>query len=161
MPYVSQNIGAGNLKRAVRSVWEGILVTVSLGGFFGALSAIFSRQLSGIMSSDPVEIGYSMQKMVLISSTYFICGINEILGAALRSMGKPLAATISTMVWMCAFRFVWVYIIYPLFPQNLTYLYLVWPIGWVLSSLTLLLVLIPTVKKLRVKMAAQTASAEV
>lgn len=155
MPYVSQNIGAGNLKRAVRSVWEGILVTVGLGGFFGALSAIFARQLSGIMASDAEVIRYSMQKMVLISSTYFICGINEILGAALRSMGKPLASTISVMLWMCAFRFVWVYGIYPNLPQNLTFLYLVWPIGWVMSSLTLLCVLIPTVKKLKAKTSAQ------
>ena len=155
MPYVSQNIGAGNLKRAVRSIWEGILVTIALGGFFGMLSATFSRQLSGIMTTDPEAIKYSMQKMVLISSTYFICGINEILGAALRSMGKPLASTIATMVWMCAFRFVWVYLIYPLFPKNLTYLYLVWPVGWVMSGLTLLCVLIPTIKKLKKKAATQ------
>jgi len=155
MPYVSQNIGAGNLKRAVRSVWEGILVTVVLGGFFGALSAVFSRQLSGIMSSDEEAIKYSMQKMVLISSTYFICGINEILGAALRSMGKPLASTVSVLVWMCAFRFVWVYLVYPLLPATLTWLYLVWPIGWVMSSLTLLCVLVPTVKKMKAKKSAQ------
>ena len=131
------------------------MVTVALGGCFGALSAIFSRELSGIMSSDPEAIKYSMQKMVLISSTYFICGINEILGAALRSMGKPLSSTLSTMVWMCAFRFVWVYLIYPLFPKNLTCLYLVWPIGWVMSSLTLLCVLIPTIKKLKEKTTPQ------
>ncbi|MBQ7768971.1 MAG: MATE family efflux transporter [Oscillospiraceae bacterium] len=158
MPYVSQNIGAGNLKRSVRSIWEGILVTVALGGFFGSLSAIFSRQLSGIMSADPEAIKYSMQKMVLISSTYFICGINEILGAALRSMGKPLASTVSVMVWMCGFRFVWVYLIYPLFPASLTYLYLVWPIGWVMSGLSLLCVLIPTVKKMKAKKSAQLLS---
>ena len=155
MPYVSQNIGAGNLKRSVRSIWEGTFVTVALGGFFGALSAIFSRQLSGIMSSDPEAIKYSMQKMMLISSTYFICGINEIIGAALRSMGKPLSATVSTMVWMCAFRFVWVYLVYPLCPQSLTYLYLVWPLGWTMSIVSLLFVLIPTVKKLKAKASAQ------
>ena len=157
MPYVSQNIGAGNVKRAVQSVWKGIFVTVCLGGFFGALSAIFSRQLSGIMSSDPAVIEYSRQKMILISSTYFICGINEIFGAALRGMGKPVAATVSTMVWMCAFRFVWVYLIYPLFPANLTFLYLVWPIGWVMSIVSLLFVFFPTVKKLRKKLTPSQA----
>ena len=151
MPYVSQNIGAGNVKRAVRSVWEGILVTVCLGGFFGALSAIFSRQLSGIMSTDPDAIRYSMQKMVLISSTYFISGVNEIFGAALRAMGKPIASTVSTMVWMCLLRFVWVYAIYPLLPNSLTFLYLVWPVGWFLSIISLLFVFIPTVRKLKKK----------
>lgn len=149
MPYVSQNVGANNIKRAVRSIREGIGVTVALGVFFGALFAIFARQLSGIMSSDPEAIQHSVDRMILISSTYFIYGINEILAAALRSMGKPVTCTVSVMIWMCVFRFVWVYFFYPLFPQSLTFLYLVWPIGWAMSCFTLLFVLIPTVKKLK------------
>ncbi len=156
MPYVSQNIGAGNVKRAMQSVWKGILITVCLGATFGALSATFSSQLSSIMSSDPAVIAFSRQKMIIISSTYFVCGINEIFGAALRGMGKPLSATISTLIFMCAFRFVWVYLIFPLVP-NLTFLYLVWPIGWTLSILTLLFVFFPTAKKLAKTLAAHPA----
>jgi putative MATE family efflux protein len=146
MPYVSQNIGSGNVKRAVSSIWKGILVTCCLGASFGALSAIFSKQLSSIMSSNPTVIAYSQQKMIIISSTYFICGINDIIGAALRGMGKSLPATIATLFFMCLFRFVWVYLIYPLAP-NLTFLYLVWPIGWILSIISLLFVLVPTIRK--------------
>lgn len=151
MPYVSQNIGAGNFKRAKQSVWRGILITVCLGASFGALSAIFSAQLSSIMSSDPAVIAFSCQKMVIISSTYFICGINEIFGAALRGMGKPIPATIATMVYMCGLRFIWVYLIFPMVP-TLTFLYLVWPIGWTLSILTLLFVYFPTWKKIKKSM---------
>ena len=147
MPYVSQNIGCGNVKRALQSVWKGILITIALGASFGALSAVFSTQLSSIMSSDPAVIAYSRQKMIIISSTYFICGINDIFGAALRGMGKPVSATVATLIYMCALRFVWVYLIFPLVP-NLTFLYLVWPIGWILSIITLLFVFFPTVKKL-------------
>ena len=147
MPYVSQNVGSKNIKRAMESVWKGILITVALGASFGALSAIFSPQLSSIMSSDPVVIAYSCQKMIIISSTYFICGINEIFGAALRGMGKPVAATTATLIFMCLLRFVWVYLIFPLNP-NLTFLYLVWPVGWSLSIATLLFTFFPTRKKL-------------
>ena len=147
MPYVSQNIGGGNVRRAMQSVWKGVLITVCLGATFGSLSALFSANLSAIMSSNPAVIAYSRQKMIIISSTYFICGINEILGAALRGMGKPFAATVATLLYMFLFRFVWVYLIFPLVP-NLTFLYLVWPIGWVLSILTLLCVFVPTTRKL-------------
>lgn len=146
MPYVSQNIGNNNVRRATQSVLRGIFITVILGAGFGALSAIFSAELSSLMSDSPAVIAYSQQKMIIISSTYFICGINEIMGAALRGMGKPMVATASTMVYMCLFRFVWVYLIFPLCP-NLTFLYLVWPIGWVLSILTLLPFYFATVKK--------------
>ena len=147
MPYVSQNIGAGNVKRATQSVWRGILVTVCVGAFFGSLSATFSGPLSSIMSDDPVVIGYSQQKMIIISSTYFICGINDIFSAALRAMGKPTFPTVTTLIFMCGLRFIWVYLIFPLVP-NLTFLYLVWPIGWIASIICALFVYVPTVKKL-------------
>ena len=147
MPYVSQNVGMGNIKRAAKSVKEGILITVGLGAVFGALSALFSGPLSSIMSDDPQVIAYSQQKMVIISSTYFICGINDIFSAALRGMGKPTFPTVTTLIFMCGLRFVWVYWIFPLVP-NLTFLYLVWPIGWVICITCALIVYFPTKKKL-------------
>ena len=146
MPYVSQNVGAGNIRRAKKTVLSGIGITVAFAATIGALSAIFSGQLSSIMSSDPEVIAYSQQKMMLISSTYFICGINEIMGAAMRGHGKPLIPTVSTLLFMCALRFVWVYAVFPLLP-NLTFLYLVWPIGWSLSIVTVTAFYIPTVRR--------------
>jgi len=123
------------------------------------VSALFSGQLSSIMSSDPAVIAYARQKMIIISSTYFICGINEIMGAALRGMGRPIPATIATLVFMCAIRFVWVYLIFPLVP-NLTFLYLIWPIGWTLSIITLLFVFFPTAKRLAQNAASSEIPAE-
>ena len=154
MPYVSQNIGAGNVKRAKQAMLRGFCITLCLAGGLGTMSAIFSRQLAGFMSGDPLVIAHAREKMIIISSTYFICGIDRMIGQSLRAMGKPMAATISTMIWMCAFRFFWVYVVYPYLPQgNLTSLYLVWPIGWVLSIVTLLCIFFPTVKKLDKKVA--------
>ncbi|MBO5347114.1 MAG: MATE family efflux transporter [Lachnospiraceae bacterium] len=147
MPYVSQNVAKGNIKRATQTVKKGIMITVCLGATFGALSAVFSAELSSIMSSEPAVIAYSQQKMIIISSTYFLCGINEIMGAALRGMGRPTIPTIATLIFMCAIRFPWVYLVFPHF-RNLTFLYLIWPIGWVLSIIMLLCFYVPTVKKL-------------
>lgn len=148
IPYVAQNIGAKNFQRVKQVVTRAILITTAFGATFGSLSAIFSGQLSSIMSSTPAVIAYSQQKMMLISSTYFICGINEVMGGILKGMGKPIFPTVATFIFMCLFRFVWVYAIYPLFPQNLTFLYLVWPVGWILSIITLLFVYFPAMRKL-------------
>ena len=152
-PYVSQNIGAGNVDRARKSVGKGIMIAVVLAGSLGALSAIFSKELSSIMSSDPEVIAYSQQKMMLISSTYFICGIYDILGSALRGMGRPSLATVATLLFMCLLRYVWVYLVFPLWPSNLTFLYLVWPIGWILSIIMFLCYYFPTLNKLKKKYA--------
>ena len=47
---------------------------------------------------------------------------------------------------MCVLRFVWVYLIFPLCP-TLTFLYLVWPVGWSLCIITLLFFYFPALKQ--------------
>lgn len=148
MSYVAQNLGAGNIKRVKHTLVSSIAITVSFGASLGALSAIFSGQLTSIISSNPEIIAYSRQKMVIISSTYFLSGINETMGAVLKGMGKPIFPAIVTFVFMFLLRFLWVYVIFPLYP-NLTFLYAVWPIGWTLSIITLLVVYIPSIRKLQ------------
>lgn len=156
-PYVAQNIGAGNIDRAKKCVWKAMLITTVFGATFGALSAGFSGQLSSMMSSTPAVIEFSKQKMIIISSTYFICGINEVLGGTLRGMGKPIIPTIATLVFMCLIRFVWVYGVFPFCPNNLTFLYLIWPIGWILSIITLLVAFFPGMVKLKKKIEEEKA----
>lgn len=147
MPYVAQNIGAGNIKRVKQTVIRAVLIAALFGVTFGTISVAFSAQLSSLMSTTPEVIKYSQQRMLVVSGTYFICGINEVLGGVLKGMGKPILPTIATLVFMCLIRFPWVYFVFPLCP-NLTFLYLIWPIGWVLSIITLLIAYFPTISKL-------------
>ena len=152
-PYIAQNIGAHNIPRAKKSLVRAIGIAVGFGGILGALASIFSGELASLMSSSPAVIAFARQKTMLISATYFICGINEVMSGAMRGLGKPVIPTISTLVFMCLLRFVWVYCIFPLAP-NLTFLYLVWPIGWVLSISFLLAFYFPTIKKLQKQFAS-------
>jgi len=148
IPYVSQNIGAKNINRAKEAVAKSVIITIAFGASLGALSAIFSGQLSSLISSTPAVIMYSQQKMIIVSSTYFICGINEVLSGALRGMGKPIIPTVSTLIFMCVLRIVWVRFVFPICP-TLTFLYLVWPIGWILCIIIALSVFFPTLSKLQ------------
>lgn len=154
-PYIAQNIGAHNLKRAKQILPRAILITGIFGIGFGGLSVAFSGQLSYLMSPSPAVIAYSQQKMWLVSGTYFICGINDVIAGTLRGMGKPLMPMASTMVFMCLLRFVWVYAIYPFLPQTIFWLYMVWPIGWFVSIFVLLGAYVPAVRKLEKQIAPQ------
>ncbi len=146
-PYIAQNLGAKNILRAKKSVWCSMGIAILFAGTLGALSAIFSPWLSSFMSKDPEVIKFSCEKMVLVSSTYFICGINEIMNGTMRGYGKPIIPTVNTLLFMCAIRFPWVYVIFPHLPQSLTFLYLVWPIGWILAIVSNLIFYIPTERK--------------
>lgn len=152
-PYIAQNVGAHNIPRAKKSLVRAIGITVVFGGSLGALASIFSGEPASIMTSSPSVIAFARQKTMLISATYFICGINEVMSGAMRGLGKPVIPTISVLVFMCLIRFVWVYAIFPLVP-NLTFLYLIWPIGWILSISFLLAFYFPTITKLEKKFAA-------
>lgn len=161
LPYVSQNVGAGNIKRARQAVSRGIMITAILGASFGALSAIFSTQLASFMSDDPQVIEFAREKMILISSLYFLQGINASLGESMKGIGKPMIPTIATFIFMCLIRFPWALWIYPaIYPDpanpNFTFLYLIWPIGWVLSILFVFVFFIPGFRKLQKKYAETT-----
>ena len=151
IPFVAQNMGAKNYDRVKKIIKTSIIIVVAFGATIGALSAIFSGQLSSLMTSNPEAIRYSQQKMMLVSSTYFICGINEIMGGVHKGMGKPMLPTIATLIFMCLIRFPWVWFVFPLFsgPNTLTYLYLIWPIGWILSITTLVIGYFPVMKKIK------------
>lgn len=151
-PYVAQNVGHGNIKRVKQTIIRGVAITILFGATLGTLSAVFSRQLASIMSQTPEVIAFARQKIIIVSSTYFICGINELLGGVMRGLGKPIVPAVSTFIFMCLFRFFWVYLIYPLCP-NLTFLYTVWPVGWILSILTIVIFFFPTIKKLQKNLA--------
>jgi putative MATE family efflux protein len=148
MPYVSQNVGNRNMKRAMEAVWKGMLITLTVGVVFGSLSAIFAVPLSSLMSDNPEVLEFSRQKMVIISSTYFLCGVQDVFGATLRGMGKPIIPTITSLIFLCGIRFPWVFLIFPLYP-NLTFLYLIWPIGWVSSIITLFVAFTISFKKFK------------
>ena len=77
--------------------------------------------------------------------------MNEVMAGALRGIGKPIVPTVTTFAFMCAFRFVWVWFIFPLCPDNLTFLYLVWPVGWTLAIVVHLIVYFPAMSKLQKK----------
>ena len=147
MPYVAQNVGAGNLGRVRETVRKALLLTTVLGGAVGWSFAIFARPIASLMSKTPVVIDFAAEVIVLVSGTYFLCGIMFAMNAVLRGLGRPIVPTVSTMVFMFALRFLWVWFVYPLCPTPV-FLYAVWPVGWVLCILTTLCFYFPTMRRM-------------
>ncbi len=147
MPYVAQNAAAGNLRRVRETVRDAAILTTVLGGGSGWFCAIFSRTLASLMSKSPDVIEFASEQIILVSGLYFLCGIMFALNAVLRGLGRPIVPTVSTMVFMFAFRFLWVWFVYPIHPTPL-FLYTVWPVGWVLCILTTLCFYFPTMRRM-------------
>jgi hypothetical protein len=131
-----------------------VLLAIGFGGIIGGTIALLSYPLCSIMSKDPLVLEFALQKMLILSPLYFLYGIAEVLGASLRGMEKPIIPMITSFIYMCALRFPWIWFVYPIFP-NLTFLYLILPIGWTLNIITLTIVYCISSKKTAKKINAQ------
>ena len=138
---VSQNYGAGNKERINKSIYTTILCVVVVGIVLGAIVLPFSKQLLGIYIADSARaLDFGVKRMVIICSTYFLCGIMEVLTGALRGLGASTTAMINSLFGACGFRLFWVLVLVPMY-RNIQFLYLVLPISWVVVIIMHLVVL--------------------
>jgi len=133
-PYIAQNMGANNMKRVKQTVIRGVVVATAFGVVFGAVLLIFSKPLVMAMSSSQTIIDFALQKMVITSSTYFICGIQDVFGGVFRGLGKPNIPTLVTLLCVCPLRIIWVYVLFPLC-SNMAFLYVGCSVEWALTSI--------------------------
>ena len=130
--FVSQNVGAGRLERISR-VTRAVLATVTMIGLgLGLLLLAAMRQLFGIYTADEAVIAAAAIRSKVIASTYFLCGLMDVMVGVLRGMGASVTPMVVTLVGVCAFRLIWIAVFYPLNP-TLNMLYLSYPISWILT----------------------------
>ena len=136
LTFVSQNYGAGNYKRLNKIMVRCIIITSVVGLFIGWLTIIFGQQLSGLYTNSQEVIDYAMERVVIISSTHFICGIMEVASAMLRGIDHSMFPLIVSVIGACGFRIAWIFTVFQWY-RSLTTLYISYPITWILTTVTM------------------------
>ena len=136
--FVSQNVGAKKLDRARKSCIYSLLMTAGLGVIVGVAGYLCGDILLRIFldGSNEIAMMYGRQRYSITFPFYFLAGIMGVLPGAIRGFGSSLPPSIITLIGACGIRIVWVYTIFKMYP-NLTALYLVHPITWVVTSIAL------------------------
>jgi Na+-driven multidrug efflux pump len=147
MTFVAQNMGAGQYKRMKKSVLYCLIVVIAVGLSAGTAIHLFSSPLLGIYSpGNPHVIQFGNVRLLVMCTTYFLCGIMEVGCATLRAIGKSFTSMIISLVGSCALRIVWIFTIFSWLPKEdtventvfrLTMLYLSYPITWIITSAVL------------------------
>lgn len=133
LSFTGQNFGAGQLKR-IKRIAGICLASVSVVGLIlGMAFYLLGTPLSRIYSPDQAVIDVSLTRLEIICTTYFLCGIMEVLVGLLRGMGQSLLPTTVSLLGACAFRVLWIYTIFAA-DKTLTTLYISYPISWLLTS---------------------------
>ncbi len=129
---VSQNYGAKKEKRIYKVIVTCVIWVAVVGSILGALSVIFSRTLLGIYitdSKDAIELGVT--RMMYTGFPYFLCGVMEVLGGALRGIGHSNIGMINSLIGACGVRVLWVAFVLPIAP-SMQLLFLCWPVSWLI-----------------------------
>ena len=134
LTFVGQNAGARQYRRVRNTLWVCLGTVTVVGLFMGGLCTLFGAPLIGIYNPDPQVITEGVKRLTIICSTYFICGIMEVLVGLLRGLGYSIVPAFATLGSVCVFRIVWIYTVFALFPSVET---LMWsyPISWLLAAL--------------------------
>ena len=94
---------------------------------------IFARPLLGIFNPNPAVVDAGMFRLLLLSWTTVFFGISESLVGCVRGMGKSLSPTVINLFFLCGVRVAWAMFVFPFLPRDPAYLFLCYPISWVLA----------------------------
>lgn len=136
LTFCSQNFGAKRFKRMKRVCFCGAGIVTVLGIVLGVCAYMFSDELVGIFNRDPEVLEMARYRLMIVGLPYFLCGLMDVGSALLRSIGYSLNSLLVTFFGSCVFRIVWVYTVFEAY-HDIRVLYLVFPISWFITSLTL------------------------
>lgn len=129
LSFTSQNFGARQYVRMKKILIYCLLLTTMVGLIMGNGAVLLGNQLLGIYSSDSQVIQYGLNRLRIIGTTYFVCGIMDCMVGGLRGMGYSVMPMIVSLTGACAFRVVWIYTIFAM-NRTLPTLYISYPVSW-------------------------------
>jgi len=132
--FTGQNIGAKKYNRLTKILLICVGCVALSGILVGGIAYLFAKPLLSIYIVDSaVAIDYGIQRMTYICLTYFTCGIMDVMNGTLRGRGKSLSTMIITVVGVCGIRVVFILTLFktPFF-HSLDWLFMTYPISWVL-----------------------------
>ncbi len=148
--FTGQNYGAHKFKRIAKIaiICEGMVFVVGL--LLSVVVLIFVEPLLRLYSEDPEVIPYGIQRLQIICTTYYLCGMMDVMVGILRGMGYAIAPMIVSLTGVCVFRVVWIYTIFANF-RSLEVLYFSYPATWALTFLVQLIMFIIIYRNLQKK----------
>lgn len=135
LTFTGQNVGAGKYERLKKIMVICTCTVAVIGLVLGIGIYLFGDPLLSLYAPDDVtarEAG--MRRLSVIATTYFLCGIMDVGCGIVRGMGKAILPTVCSLVGTCVLRVVWIYTVCPLFPGDIFWLYISYPISWILTG---------------------------
>ena len=134
MAFTSQNLGAARYDRINKILFVAECCVITTGLAMGNAVAFFGRPLLGIYTSNPLVADAGMARLNVISRTYALCGIMDVVVGSLRGLGYSIVPMFVSLIGACGLRLVWIFTLFNLEQfHSPTGLYITYPISWIIT----------------------------
>ena len=137
LTFVGQNVGAGKYARIKKISFLCVGLVTFIGVSLGVVLVVFGEKLLLIFATGENKdavVKAGMNRLLVMGTTYFLCGLMDVGCGIMRGMGKTILPMIVSLVGSCLFRIVWIATVCPLFPGNILALYISYPISWFITA---------------------------
>lgn len=149
LSFTSQNYGAHKFKRIHKVLLICLGLVAVTGIVLGNGVYLAGNVLLRIYSEDAQVIEYGMLRLSIICTTYFLCGMMDVMSGMMRGLGHSVLAMVVSLVGACGLRIVWIFTIFAMF-HRLDVLFLSYPVTWAVTTLAhVLCFLVVSRKQLR------------
>jgi putative MATE family efflux protein len=135
--FVSQNLGAGEVKRARSGVKWSVIIAIVPTVILSVTVLIFHSQFLRIFSGDTEVLDYGWQFMRVFAPFYFVLAGTQIIPGALRGAGDVKTATFASIISFVVLRQIYLFFMtkirYTVFVVSLGY-----PATWTLCTIIVL-----------------------
>ena len=152
--FVSQNYGAGKVRRIDRSYVGALLYGTLIPLVLGGLTVLFGPQLLGIYTNSPDVIAEGMRRMSVLGFVSFLHGFMEVTSGSVRGLGYSMTPMVVSLVGTCGLRIVWVYTVFAHF-GTVESLYWCIPASWAVTGLTHFVCFLFVRRRVRLRLARE------
>lgn len=151
--FASQNAGAKNAKNIKKVTLYSLIHVTLIAGILGVTIFSLGQPLIKIYTKIPEEIDVAYIRLHFLCLPYFLCGIMDVMVGIIRGLGKSTMPMIVSIVGVCGFRIFWILAIFYQLTDftnttDLNYLYVSYPISWIITFTTHLICYLVVSKKI-------------
>lgn len=157
LSFTSQNMGAKQYDRVKKIFWTCVGVVIGVGLFLGVGAWLFGDKLLRLYTSEPEVIKYGVERLGVVSATYFLCGIMDTMVGGLRGMGYSITPMVVSLTAVCILRMIWIATIFQSI-HTLVILYLSYPVSWIFAAIGHYINYLYAMKKLKKLQAAEACA---
>ena len=117
---------------------------------------LFPNAIIGIFNKDPAVLAIGKTILLIQAWGFLLNAFSDVLSNCVKGMGRSIGPTIINIAANMLPRVLWVLLIFPL-NRTVTWMYMCFPLSWLISSVTLTVYYIAVRKKLDRELALETA----